>query len=114
MTLGRKLLPIAGPLGIAAVLAVVSTMGDDEPTSEARVLVQREHAPGPARPEVAPPSEVAPSPEPKPPARPVGPPIDRQRCLASMTVQDLGRLLTIREAHAIAELYREQAPPARR
>lgn len=106
MTLGRKLLPIAGPVGIAAVLAVASTMGGDEPASEARAPVQREHAPGPARPEPAPPSEPA------PPARPAGPPIDRPRCLASMTVQELGRqLMTMRQAQAIAELHREEAPP---
>jgi tetratricopeptide (TPR) repeat protein len=103
MSLARKLLPVAGPLGIAVGLAVFTSLGDDESGApEDRAPVYTEHAPGPARPEPAP--LLA--------ARPAGPPVDRPRCLASMTVQELSRqLMTLRHAEAIARLYRDEAPP---
>lgn len=107
MSLARRLLPVAGPLGIAAALAVITSLGDDEPT-DVRAPVYSEHPRGPAGPQAAPPG-----PGPTPPAaRPAGPPVDRPRCIASMTVQELGRqLMTMRQAEAIAELYRDDAPP---
>lgn len=109
MALPRTLLPIAGPLGIAAVLAVITSLGDDESTKpEHRTPVYAAHAHDVARPEATPP-EAGPK---LPAARPVGPPVDRPRCIASMTVQELGRqLMTMRAAEAIAELYRDEAPP---
>ena len=108
MSLARRLLPVAGPLGIAAALAVITSLGDDEAT-RLRAPVYSEHPRGPAGPEAAPPG-----PEPAPAAaRPALPPVDRPRCIASMTVQELGRqLMTMRHAEAIAELYRDDAPPA--
>ena len=103
MSLARKLLPVAGPLGIAVVLAVASSLGDDEAARpEGRAPVYSEHPPGPARPE----------PAPAPVAQPAEPPVDRPRCIASMTVRELGRqLMMMRQAKQIAELYREEAPP---
>lgn len=108
MSLGRTLLPIIGPLGIAVALAVVSSLGDDETaTPKDRSPVYTEHAP--AQPEALPARDRAPAPPPA--ARPAGPPVDRPRCLASMTVRELGRqLMTIRQVEHIAELYREEAP----
>jgi len=103
MSLGRKLLPIAGPLVIAVVLAMASAFGIDETEKpEGRAPVYSEHPPGPARPEPTPPAA----------AQPTEPPVDRPRCIASMTVGELARqLMTMRQAVAIAELYREEAPP---
>jgi len=105
MSLGRTLLPIAGPLVIALALAVVTSLGDEQPAApEERAPAYPEHAPRPAPPEAAP--------GPPPQARPAGPPVDRPRCLASMTVEELGRqLMTLRQVELVAELYREEAPP---
>lgn len=102
MSLARKLLPVAGPLGIAVVLAVITSVRDDESTApEPRALVYSEHPRAPERAGAAPP-EASPT-----------PPVDRPRCLATMTVRELGRqLMTMRHAEAIAELYRDHAPPA--
>lgn len=102
MSLARRLVPVAGPLVIAAVLAVITSLRNDEsPTTEPRALVYSEHPRGLARAEVAAPAVTPPA----------APPVDRPRCLARMTVQELGRqLMTMRGAEAIAELYRDQAP----
>lgn len=42
MSLARRLLPVAGPLGIAAALAVITSLGDGEPTA-VRAPVYSEH-----------------------------------------------------------------------
>lgn len=101
MALSRKLLPIAGPLAIAAVLAVVSGSDEDAKVDELPPAYT-EHPREPVPPPVA---------EPAPPPRPVVP-VDRPRCMASMTVRELGRqLMMLGQVERIATLYREDAPP---
>ncbi len=100
MSRARTLLPIAGPLAIAAGLAVVTALGDDAPTERKPAQpVHSEHAR----------ASEPPAPAPSPPRSP----IDRPRCIASLTLRDLTRqLLTTRTVATIVETYRDEASPA--
>jgi len=101
MPVRRLLLPVAAPLMFAGLLVIGSQLsGDESPLPTRPAMIER-----------APEASAERPPEPQPQPQP-GPPVDRARCIASMTVGDLGRqLATPRMVEQIAEHYREQAPP---
>ncbi|MCX4247850.1 hypothetical protein [Paraliomyxa miuraensis] len=97
----RRLIPVVAPLTLAAGLALIVAVTDDGDAPEARPVAYPSHASDPPRAR----------PVPSPPEAPAAA-VDRSRCLAKMTVEELGRqLVQLRQAEALAELYREQAPP---
>ncbi len=100
MALRRLLLPVAAPLLVAGVLVVGTQLSDDaSPLPSRPAMTQRVAVATPERP---------PEPEPKPPA---GPPVDRPRCIASMTLFDMGRqLVGARTLERMTQMYRDDAP----